>query len=239
MHEKILKRSSEKSSEKTAQQPTSVLDLTDKQTLFELAMEPRELLGSAGAKLIADLAERAMDADYTHLYYRDPVRPGMIWFTPLVDDERDYALNLPTRGKIDECRFMTDLVFPGLCKRLERLKRDAELKATKLNGADCRDAGGDASLDASLSDSVLVMQDVPPLILSPSSSITSFELVTALEYIVFVYPEMVRAWASLIFAYEHLLGLVDAAKSTREACLGTCKYAQVVAHLIQDTDIVC
>ncbi len=236
MHEKILKKSSEKSSEKTAQQPTSVLDLTDKQTLFELAMEPRELLGSAGAKLIADLAERAMDADYTHLYYRDPIRPGMIWFTPLVDDERDYALNLPTRGKIDECRFMTDLVFPGLCKRLERLKRESEMAPPRSRGDD---HGFDSTGTDCGHDSVLVMQDVPPLILSPSSSITSFELVTALEYIVFVYPEMVRAWASLIFAYEHLLGLVDAAKSTREACLGTCKYAQVVAHLIQDTDIVC
>src|SRR5690349_12837419 len=102
-----------------------ILDLTSKQTLYELAIEEDELLGQAGLKLIQELKERAGDADFTHLYFRDPLRPGIVWFcvlNPDFDNSQVYSesfedgephYNLPTRGKLDFCRQMTEKVFPG------------------------------------------------------------------------------------------------------------------------------
>lgn len=107
--------------------PANILDLTSKQTLFELAIEDGELLGRRGAKLIADLKERATEAEYTHMYFRDPIRPGIVWFTVLGDSGE---LSLPTRGRLDECRRVTEGVFPGLLGELEDC--DEEQVLTKI-----------------------------------------------------------------------------------------------------------
>lgn len=173
----------------------NILDLTSQQTLFELAIEDGELLGQRGAKLIAELKERASEADYTHMYFRDPIRPGIVWFTVLgVTGE----LSLPTRGRLEECRQVCETVFPGFLKKLEGC------------------------------DDEVIMKEIPPLALEVSAA----QLCTALEYLLFVHPSMVRAWAAVIFAYEHMMGLKDAAQSAREACIGSCPHAQVVPYLL-------
>ena len=102
--------------------PANILDLTAKETLFELAIEDRELLGHTGAKLIADLKERATEAEYTHMYFRDPIRPGIVWFTML---GQGGELNLPTRGRLDECRQMAERVFPDFLRALEGSEEEA------------------------------------------------------------------------------------------------------------------
>lgn len=177
--------------------PANILDLTSNQTLFELAIEDRELLGPQGAKLIADLKERAVEAEYTHMYFRDPIRPGIVWFTVL---GHSVDLQLPTRGRLDECRKICDSVFHDFLKSL----------------GDC--------------DEAVIMHQIPPL----AFGVSGLELATALEYIVFVYPGMVRAWAALIFTYDQMLGLKDGAASVREACIGSCPHAQVVAYLLDE-----
>lgn len=175
-----------------------ILDLTSNQTLFELAIEEKELLGREGAKLIADLRERASEADYTHMYFRDPMRPGIIWFSLL----GEYGLtNLPTRGRLEECWKISEKVFPGFLSTLENEEEDQ------------------------------VMSQVPPI----TTGHTGLELATALEYLIFVHPEMVRAWAALIFTYDQILGLREAAENVRNACLQSCTNAQVVLYLLSDS----
>jgi hypothetical protein len=174
----------------------NVLDLTSRQTLFELAIEDQELFGRMGAKLIADLRSRAGEAEYTHMYFRDPMRPGIVWFTQLGELE---GFSLPTRGKLDECRGVAEKVFPAFLRSLEGEDEDT------------------------------IMARIPPL----APGVSGLELATALEYIVFVHPGMVRAWAALIFVYDQILGLKDGAESARATCVGSCPNAQVVAYLLQ------
>jgi hypothetical protein len=181
--------------------PANILDLTSKQTLFELAIADNELLGPAGAKLIADLKERACEAEYTHMYFRDPIRPGIIWFTMLGVAANE--ISVPTRGRLDECREICERVFPKFLRSLEGCDEQA------------------------------VTRQIPPLALG----VTAHELATALEYVVFVHPAMTRAWAALIFTYGEMMGLKDGAESAREACVGTCKHAQIVPYLLGETMI--
>jgi hypothetical protein len=180
----------------------NILDLTSKQTLFELAIEGDELLGRAGAKLIADIRSRAAEADYTHLYFRDPIRPGIVWLATLpstdADAMPDSTMGLPTRAKLDECRAVAERVFPGFLASLEEADEDA------------------------------VGASIPPL----AVGVSGLDLVTALEYVVFAYPVMARAWAALIFAYEQMLNLKEGAESAKTACMGSCPHAQVVAYLL-------
>lgn len=178
--------------------PANILDLTAQETLFELAIEPTELIGRTGAKLIADLKDRAVDAEYTHMYFRDPIRPGIIWFTML--EQVNNNLQLPTRGRLDHCRRVTDSVFPGFLAELEN------------------------------SDEEIVMSAIPPI----ASGVNGTDLATALEYLVFVYPGMVRAWAALIFTYDEMLGLKEGAEGARSECIGSCPHAQVVSYLLGD-----
>ncbi|MBI3544648.1 MAG: hypothetical protein HY075_15360 [Deltaproteobacteria bacterium] len=103
--------------------PANILDLTSKDTLFELAIEDGELLGHCGAKLIADLKERAVEAEYTHMYFRDPIRPGIVWFTVLNGGAGE--LQLPTRGRLDDCRKQCESVFPGFLRTLEGADEEA------------------------------------------------------------------------------------------------------------------
>lgn len=180
--------------------PANILDLTSKQTLFELAIEDKELLGQQGAKLIADLKDRAIEAEYTHMYFRDPIRPGIVWFTVL---GKSNELQLPTRGRLDDSRKICSKVFKGFLESIE----------------DC--------------DEEVIMQQIPPLALG----VSGLELCTALEYLVFVYPGMVRAWAALVFAYDHMLGLKAGAESAREACIGSCQHAQVVSYLLGENTV--
>ncbi|MEW6055283.1 MAG: hypothetical protein AB1540_01605 [Bdellovibrionota bacterium] len=189
---------------------SNILDLTSKQTLFELAIEPRELLGHEGAKLIADLKDRAAEAEYTHMYFRDPIRPGIVWFTALGEDS---GLALPTRGRLDQCRKMTDKIFPGFLTGLEAQVTEATEMGSDEEHCD-----------------EIILSQIPPLTLG----VSGMELATALEYIVFVYPQMVRAWAALIFAYDQILTLKAGAESVREECIGNCDHAQIVSHLMSD-----
>ena len=180
--------------------PANILDLTSKQTLFELAIEDGELLGHGGAKLIADLKERAIEAEYTHMYFRDPIRPGIVWFTVLGNNGE---LSLPTRGRLDDCRQVCEGVFPEFLRSIEG------------------------------QDEELITGRIPPLALGVSAT----ELCTALEYIVFVYPMMTRAWASLIFTYDQMMGLKHGAESAREACIGSCPHAQVISYLLGENTV--
>lgn len=179
----------------------SILDLTSKQTLFELAIEEQELIGHAGAKLIADLRERATEADYTHMYFRDPIRPGIVWFAMI---DNGSVFSMPTRGRLDFCRKVTESAFPGFL----------------------------ASLDDS--DEQKILSQIPPL--QQDRNISGLDLATALEYLVFVYPGMVRAWAALIFTYDHILNLKDGADSARTACITGCPNAQVAFYLMGDPE---
>ncbi|MBI3555495.1 MAG: hypothetical protein HY074_04450 [Deltaproteobacteria bacterium] len=191
--------------------PANILDLTSKQTLFELAIEDGELIGHSGAKLIADLKERAIEAEYTHMYFRDPIRPGIVWFTVLgsgasklsLDALGNGELSLPTRGRLDDCRQMCDGVFPGFLRSLEGMDEER------------------------------IMGGIPPLALG----VSAVELSTALEYIVFVHPVMTRAWAALIFTYDQMMGLKQGAESAREACVGSCPHAQVVSYLLGENTV--
>ncbi len=175
----------------------NVLDLTEKQTLFELAFDESELLGPSGAKLIADIKERARDAEYTHLYYRDPIRPGIIWFVVLDENE----MQQPTRGKWEECRMITEKVFPDFIENLSHLDEDQILAA------------------------------IPPI----QTGISAVELAVALEYLVFIYPKMVRAWAALIFSYRELMNLKQSAKSVYAECVGTCENSQIVSFMMGES----
>ncbi len=169
-----------------------ILDLTNPQVCYELAVEAEELFGRKGAKLIADLKERAGEAEYTHMYYRDPMRPGIMWFSALNNQ------SLPARGKLELCRSITERVFPNF-----------------LNSLDPENAEE-------------IMSQIPPI----SYGVNALDLATALEYLVFVHPSMVRAWAALIFAYGEMLKMPFAADATRQDCIGTCPHAQVVMFLI-------
>jgi hypothetical protein len=155
-------------------------------------------MGAKGARLIADLRDRAFDADYSQLFYRDPIRPGIIWLQVLIEGGE---YEIPVRGKLDESLRVCARVFPKFLDEIENLDSDEA-----------------------------VMQQIPPI--SVSQEISGLELVTALEYIVFLYPEMVRAWASLVFAYSEILGLHEAASRVREECLCLCSNTQVVFHLL-------
>ena len=177
----------------------NILDLTSNETLFELAIDSHELVGRTGAKLIADLKDRAIDAEYTHMYFRDPIRPGIVWFSVLGTSN---SLQLPTRGRLDHCRKVTEEIFPGFLAQVEKNEED-------------------------------VMSAIPPI----AYGVTATELATALEYLVFVYPQMTRAWAALIFAYGEMMGLKEAAESARAECIGSCPHAQVVSYLLGDTTI--
>ena len=177
--------------------PANILDLTSTQTLFELAIESEELVGRLGAKLIADLRDRACDAEYTHMYFRDPMRPGIVWFSVL---SAPNGLQLPTRGRLDQCRKVAEKVFPGFLAKVE-------------------------------ADDENVMSQIPPL----TVGVSGIELATALEYVVFVYPSMARAWAALIFTYDQVLGLKEGAESAQAECIGSCPHAQVVSYLLGDT----
>lgn len=172
---------------------TQILDLTDSKTLFDLAIESSELIGRKGTKLLNDLKERASEADYTHVYFRDSLRPGVIWFNSLLDER-----TIPTRGKINECRETTENVFKGFLNSIPKDDQAAVLSAT------------------------------PPI----TNGVSALDLVTALEYIIFVHPEMVRAWASLIFAYGEILKIPEAAENAYAECIGTCSHAQVVQFLL-------
>ena len=81
-----------------------------------------------------------------------------------------------------------------------------------------------------LSDEEVIMQRIPPL--TGESTATGMELATALEYLIFIYPGMVRAWASLIFTYNEILNLREGAEATRQSCLGSCPNAQVVTYFL-------
>lgn len=179
----------------------NILDLTAKKTLFELALDPQDLIGVAGAKMIADLKDRAFDADYTHMYYRDPVRPGIIWFAVLGSSDE-----LPTRGRLDRCRKAAEKAFPGLIETLE-----------------------------SYSEKEKIMSEVPTL--KTGIELTGLELTTALEYIVFLFPDMVRAWAALLFSYAEILKLSEAAERVREECISACPQAQIVVHFLSEQKI--
>lgn len=174
--------------------PVLILDLTSRQTRFELAVGDEELLGRKGARLIADLKERAVEAEYTHMYYRDPIRPGIIWFSAL----NPAGLDLPARGKIEYCRDVANEAFPGF---LESLRGEADEN---------------------------VMARIPPL----ATGVAGVDLVTALEYVVFLYPAMVRAWAALIFAYGEILGRKESAAAARSDCAEQCPNAQIVTYLV-------
>ncbi|MBI2607151.1 MAG: hypothetical protein HYW49_13835 [Deltaproteobacteria bacterium] len=174
--------------------PVQILDLTSKQMRFELGVEDGELLGRKGARLIADLKERATEAEYTHMYYRDPIRPGIIWFSAL----NPSGLDLPARGKIEYCRDVANKVFPDF---LDSLQDEAEES---------------------------IMARIPPLVIGASG----VDLVTTLEYLVFVYPGMVRAWAALIFSYSEVLGLKESAEAARSDCAEHCAHAQIVTYLM-------
>ena len=178
-----------------------ILDLTSQQTLFELAIESSELIGRVGARMLADLKERASDAHYTHMYYRDPIRPGIVWLS-LLEESTENTLSLPTRGRLDQCRKVTEGVFPGFIETLEN------------------------------SDDEKIMSEIPPI----TTECSGFDLVTALEYLVFVYPTMVRGWAALIFAYDHILNLKEGAESARKECISVCPNAQIVPYLTSDPD---
>lgn len=168
-----------------------LLDLTLKETLFELAVEDGELVGTSGAKLIAEMKERAAEAGYTHLYYRDPIRPGIVWLAVLGSP------TLPVRGKLEASRGVTETAFPGIL---------AELHAAGENR---------------------VLASIPPL----ACGVSGIELATALEYLTFAYPEVVRAWAALVFVYNEVLGLRQGAETVRAECLAMCPHAQVVSYL--------
>lgn len=185
-----------------SQENPHILDLTLPQTLFELAIEDHELYGPMGAKLIADLRERAHEAEYSHLFFRDPMRPGIIWFLSLGPNG-----SLPTRGKLDFCRRITEKVFPGFLEKVE-----SEVEESQL--------AGDSNIDP-------IMAQIPPL----TTGVSGMELATALEYLVFVYPSMVRAWVALVFTYGEMLGMREAAETVRNECNTLCPYAQVVAYL--------
>lgn len=203
-------------------QEANVLDLTLPQTLFELAIEEKELLGPVGAKLIADLKEKAQDAEYTHLYYRDPIRPGIIWFSQLGDMQSVDELGLPTRGKLDHSRRVTERVFPGFLKSVE-----AAIQAEKIDWNDSDDNEADnQAVDR------VIMAQIPPL----TNGVSGLELAVALEYLVFIYPSMVRAWATLIFTYAEILGLKEGAESSRHACIMNCPYAQIALFLMGEVD---
>ncbi len=174
--------------------PVQILDLTSKQMRFELAVEDEELLGCKGARLIADLKERAIEAEYTHMYYHDPIRPGIIWLSAL----NPSRLDLPARGKIEYCRDVANEVFPDF---LDSLRDEAEES---------------------------IMARIPPL----ATGVPGVDLVTALEYLVFVYPAMVRAWAALIFAYGEIFGMKESAEAVRLDCAEHCPHAQVVTYLM-------
>lgn len=197
----------------SSQESSRILDLTSKQTLYELAIEDDELLGTAGLKLIQELKERAGDADFTHLYFRDPLRPGIVWFCVLdprfsaevmdfeeIEGESQAQYNLPTRGKLDFCRQVTETVFPGF---LQQIDPDSDENITS---------------------------QIPPLSIGASG----LELATALEYLVFIYPTMVRAWAALIFTYGEILGMHETAQTVRAECASICPEAQIVMYLLAD-----
>jgi hypothetical protein len=186
----------------------NILDLTSQQTVFELAIEDQELIGPSGAKLIADIKERAAEADYTHMYFRDPIRPGIVWFTALGPGS---GLNLPTRGRLDQCRRVAESVFPDFLEQLEKVVAAAEESEDQ---------------DPEL----VVISQIPPI----SRGVSGLELATALEYIVFVYPSMVRAWAALIFTYDQIIGLRSGVDSARNACMANCQHAQLVPYLTGD-----
>ena len=183
---------------------TQVLDLTDYKTLYELAIEQEEFFGPKGSKLLNDLKDRAAEADYTHLYFRDPVRPGVVWFSQLQFDGEATHESIPTRGKLDECRSITENVFPNFLN--------------EISNADVN----------------VVMAQTPPI----TADVSGIELVTALEYIIFLYPEMVRAWAALIFAYGEILHMKDAAEAAYNDCVGTCTHSQMVGFLMGESSVV-
>lgn len=173
---------------------SEVLDLTDHKTVFELGFEESELLGANGAKIIADLKERARDADYTHMYYRDPVRPGIVWFVELDPNE----MQLPTRAKLEESRKVTERVFPKFISELQSNDED------------------------------VIMQAIPPI----QMGVSGLDLAISLEYIIFLYPEMVRAWAALIFCYQEILKLKHSAEFVYQECASSCEHAQIVSFMM-------
>ncbi len=174
---------------------SQILDLTNPQTVFELGFEEKELLSSSGAKIIADIKDRARDADYTHMYFRDPMRPGIVWFTELDPNE----MQLPTRAKLEEARLITEKVFPKFLISIQSEDID------------------------------IIMTAIPPIQLG----VGGIELATALEYIVFLYPEMVRAWAALIFCYRELLNLKSSSNEVYQECISKCQNAQVVSFMME------
>lgn len=184
------------------------LDLSNPQTLYELAVEPDELLGRPGAKLLADMKGQAIGAGFKEFCYRDPMRPGIIW---LVNVATDNGMLTPSRARLDYCRAVAETVFPEFIAALER-----KIKALAESGASGR------SMDD------VVMAEIPPITRGPSG----MELATALEYMVFTYPAMVRAWAALIFVYDQLLGLKEGAESARSHCMAMCAYPQIVSYFL-------
>lgn len=188
---------------------TGILDLTCTQTLFELAIEDFELRGAMGARLIADLKMRAAEADYQHLYYRDPIRPGIIWHVGLGAHEIVSAEELNAgdaeRGHLDFCRNVAESVFPGFLQTVEDRISESDEEAEAV-----------------------VMQQIPPLVMN----VSGMDLATALEFTVFLYPNMIRAWAALLFVYQEILHLTEAAERAREECVAMCKHPEVVFHLL-------
>lgn len=182
----------------------NILDLTSPDTLYELAIEEVEFFGVQGTKLIQDLKERAADAEYTHVFHRDSIRPGIIWFVALGEN----VTEMPRRGKLDECRRIIQEVFPGVLARIERLESQGYEK--------------------------ICMAELPPLVPEHASAL---DLVTALEYLVFLYPQMVRAWAALVFSYSEIMGLYEAASLARHECVTLCEHAQIALYLLSDKRI--
>lgn len=189
----------------------NILDLTNPDTLFELAIEIEEIVGLRGDKLLRDLFERAGDAEYTHLIYRDPLRPGRIWLRKLGPEGQ--IDNSPTRARLDESRRITEKVFPGLLDILEDQIEASDETGSKLSGS-------------------AFLVELPPIIYSENSSVSGIDVATALEYLIFLYPELVRPWAALIFTYSEIIGLPEAAERVRAECTSSCEHAQVVAHLL-------
>jgi hypothetical protein len=185
---------------------TNVLDLTAKQTLFELAIADDELIGPRGVKLLSDIKTRAAEADYTHLYYRDPLRPGIIWMIVFPHGTR-------IRAKIDHCHSIMDKVFPGLLESLDRDPENNTMTELPMLSLKLK-----KPKDRYLDDN--------------TKGISALDLVTALEYLVFIQPGIVRAWAALMFAYSEIFNLREGAQEVQKECTNACPQVQLVSYLI-------
>jgi hypothetical protein len=148
----------------------NILDLTLREVRFELAISDEDLIGEKGACFLEELKSKAIEVNYTHIYYRDAFRPGIIWFEELNFDRN----SLPVRSKLEWSKKICNKVFPGFLNVLKKQKYPNVLNA-KIPQAQV--------------------------------GVSVYDLVTALEYVVFCYPELIRALISLNFIYQEYFNL--------------------------------